>query len=87
MHIHPETQEGEVFLTNMNDRQFDMCDCISKRKGGIAYDGEGQKLYFKNWFPVFIQQRELAEQWVDLREFRTVLRERIKQQEKSYFIR
>jgi len=56
---HPEKQEHEVFFTNATARQFKMMRWSSKRKGAAAYDGEGNKLKHKNWFPVFLAKSEL----------------------------
>lgn len=63
---HPELQPGEVFFTNATARQFKMMRWKTKRKGSLAYDGEGNRQIYKNWFPVFLAQAELENVKADL---------------------
>jgi hypothetical protein len=72
--FHPEIQQGEIFISNMNGEQFQALGWLSKRKGTVAYDGEGGQLNFADWFPVFIQTAELERRNVSLRDLRTALR-------------
>ena len=41
---HPELQEGEVFVGNMNQALFDNAKCETKRKGIVAYDFLGNDI-------------------------------------------
>jgi len=38
----------------------------TKRKGSAAYDGEGNRQSYKNWFPVFLARSELENVKADL---------------------
>jgi hypothetical protein len=40
--VHPEAREDEVFFSNMGQAEFEKLGFASKRKGKIAYDGEGR---------------------------------------------
>jgi hypothetical protein len=71
---HPEKRECEVFLSNMNQSQFDGFHWSSKRPGVVAYDGTGAELYFEDWFPVFVKKNELTSKCIELPEVRRVLR-------------
>ncbi|MEK9157820.1 MAG: hypothetical protein AAB638_01390 [Patescibacteria group bacterium] len=66
MDSHPEKQPDEVFFTNATARQFRIMRWRTKRKGSVAYDGEGNKLAHKNWFPVFLSKSELDNVKADL---------------------
>jgi len=59
MFIHPEIQKREVFFTNTDSKGFDHMTWKTKRKGCTAYDGNGKRTGEKNWFPVFLDEREL----------------------------
>ena len=63
---HPEAQQGEVFFTNATARQFKMMRWQTKRRGRVAYDGEGNRLDYKNWYPVFLHKEELDNVKADL---------------------
>jgi len=67
---HPETKPGETFFTNANTPGYLEMEWISKRRGRIAYDGEGNPLTAKDWSPVFISEAELAESGVNLQTLR-----------------
>ena len=56
---HPEIKEGEILFTNSNQKGFDMMDWKSKRKGLVAFDGNGLLTNNDDWFPVFIKKDEL----------------------------
>ena len=59
--VHPELLSGEVFFSNANSRVFRWMKWKSKRKGIVAYDGEG-RITGKgkaDWFPVFIKAYEM----------------------------
>ena len=73
--IHPEKQDGEIFFTNATRGQFKLMRWSSKRKGIIAYDGEGKQLSYKNWFPIFLKKEELDNVKADLRTERKSWRE------------
>ncbi|WKZ25512.1 MAG: hypothetical protein QY322_03965 [bacterium] len=70
---HPETGDGEVFLTNVGDRDpefrfFDEDDYLhigwkTKRKGNVAYDINGKEVYGMK--PVFVQRSELEKGGID----------------------
>lgn len=64
--IHPETGTGEVFFMNMTAEHFAAFPCRSKRKGAVACDGEGNRLEFSDWFPVFIVESDLPPSGHDL---------------------
>jgi len=74
--VHPETLENEIFFTNCNADQFVSMKWTTKRKGQVAYNGDGVRLDITNWFPVFINQDELKIGQKDLslirKEFRSV---------------
>ena len=72
---HPEIQTGEVFFTNANARQFKLMRWTTKRKGSVAYDGEGNKLGHTNWFPIFLGQAELENVKADIQAERKTWRE------------
>ncbi|MDO8560786.1 MAG: hypothetical protein Q7R91_01055 [bacterium] len=72
---HPELQDGEVFLTNASDDDWDRISddphsswesigWKTKRMGNVAYDIiEGKPV--PGMFPVFVQKRELMEAGID----------------------
>lgn len=68
--VHPELKLGELLFTNASRQQFESMDWKTKRKGTVAYDGKGNKLHFKDWFPVFISSMELKEKKVSLQDVR-----------------
>ena len=72
---HPEVQDGEVLFSNMTAEEFEGLDWSSKRMGRIAYDGEGQRLRFDDWLPVFVDAAELQARGKGLRAERTRFRE------------
>ena len=73
--IHPELKDGEVFFTNTNATQFKKMRWDTKRKGVVAYDGNGAKLSVADWFPVFLQEAELRLARYNLRSARNFWRE------------
>lgn len=73
--IHPETQQGEVFFVNAHDADFEVMSWTSKRKGLHTYDGEGNRIEHDDWFPVFIQKKELESQELSLMDLRRKWRE------------
>lgn len=72
--IHPEILQGEVFVSNMDSARFSAFTWLSKRKGSLAYDGEGHLLTARDWFPVFVQESELRDRNLTLTELRRRLR-------------
>ena len=56
--IHPELQEGEIFLTNTNEG-MSWCGWKTKRQGKIAYDIEGNPISHMGYVPIFVQRSEL----------------------------
>ena len=54
---HPEKIKDEVFIGNFNDRGFSIIKHLSKRKGKIAYDKNGNRLNDEH-FPVFISRED-----------------------------
>ena len=75
--IHPELQEGEVFFSNCDSVSFALIPWWSKRKGNRAYNGTGQSLRIKDWFPVFVSKDELRRARVTVAEARQELRARM----------
>jgi len=69
--LHPEQKDGEVFLTNASRGDFGHVPWKTKRLGLIAYDGEGERMYAEDWYPVFMQQRELLEAGAELAQARS----------------
>ena len=67
---HPEMKLGEVFFTNTNTPGYLEIEWVSKRRGRIAYDGEGNRLTVNDWSPVFISEVELEESRKDLQTVR-----------------
>ena len=63
---HPEIKSNELFFTNATKEQFESIDLSTKRRGVEAYDGNGIALEISDWFPVFIDSRELEEDGTDL---------------------
>lgn len=59
--IHPEIREGEVFFTASTLKDFKNMPWKTKRKGTASYDGDGNLLSVKDWFPVFIHTKELED--------------------------
>ncbi len=76
--IHPERLENEIFFTNCSLWQFENIKFNSKRKGDIAYDGNGEKLNLDDWFPVFIKVSELIATNKTLVEARNLFRESVR---------
>lgn len=72
---HPEARDGEVLFSNMTAAEFEGLEWTSKRMGRTAYDGEGRKLAFEDWFPVFVDGAELHARGRGLRAERTLFRE------------
>jgi len=58
--IHPETQEGEVFLINSTKKNFNSMPWTSKRLGITAFDAQGNRIDVANWRPTFIAKGELS---------------------------
>jgi hypothetical protein len=73
---HPELHKGEVFFSNVNEKGFTLLPYQSKRKGVVAYDGEGGKQNFEDWFPVFVSLGELQNLHLKLVEARREFRAR-----------
>lgn len=73
---HPEVRAGEVFVSATCARGFEQLDFASKRPGEVAYDGDGNRLSFDDWFPVFITTKELEVRGLDLASVRRMLWER-----------
>ena len=67
---HPETREGELFFLNTNTAGFENIRYNSKRKGIIAYDGEGNRQNAADWFPVFASIKEFEKSELQLVEER-----------------
>jgi hypothetical protein len=63
---HPELARGEVLLTNVSKSLIKYIPFYTKRKGRQAYDGIGNKLNIKDWFPIFVKIDELKEKNLDL---------------------
>lgn len=74
---HPELEEGEIFLTNSNQRVFEDMEWLSKRKGLVALDGNGLMTNNTDWFPVFISKKELYDSGRDIKDIRQEIRDKI----------
>jgi hypothetical protein len=74
MFIHPEKRNNEIFFTNSSMTRFDALEFKTKRIGENAYDGDGNMLDIKDWFPVFIESEELKDNNIDLFEIRKKFR-------------
>lgn len=64
---HPETREGEVFITNTDHSDYNHIGWTTKRAGDVAYDIYGKPIG-RGWpgsFPVFAQKSELEEAGID----------------------
>jgi hypothetical protein len=72
--VHPELGDGELFFTNSDLLEFEQMTWRTKRKGNIAYDGNGNPLSNENWFPVFLQQMEIALVGKNLTQIRKIFR-------------
>ncbi len=61
--VHPEALSHEMFFSNANSRQYSNLSFKTKRKGNVAYDGNGgiptAHENNKDWFPVFVKTDEL----------------------------
>ncbi len=58
--IHPEQDEGEVFLGNCTEDNYEEnTGWETKRMGQVAYDVNGEPIRSINLFPVFVQQDEI----------------------------
>ena len=53
---HPEIEEGEIFLGNSTEEDYQKIGWKTKRKANIAFDRSGNTII--GLFPVFIQKRE-----------------------------
>lgn len=58
---HPELREGEIFLTNADEEDFNKCGYITKRKGEKAFDMKGNLMEIANYFPIFVNKEEYKE--------------------------
>ncbi len=67
---HPELQKGEVFFTNADLSQFNALEFKSKRIGKVAYDGKGNIQENEDWFPVFLNNKEVQTSGFFLMELR-----------------
>lgn len=57
--VHPELGNREVFFTNASSEDYREMQFFTKRRGKVAYDGNGNSLRAEDWFPVFIRKEEL----------------------------
>lgn len=67
---HPELQKGEVFFTNAEPSQFNFMNFKSKRIGKVAHDGNGNIQEHEDWFPVFLNKKEVENSGLSLMELR-----------------
>jgi len=64
--VHPELQEGEVFLANGTPQNFDDTGWKTKRMGKVAYRIDGTEVgSSSNLFPIFVRASELEEVGID----------------------
>lgn len=70
---HPECLMNEVFLKNMSEENFKELNFSTKRIGKQSYDGKGNKLESKNWYPTFVTKNELKAKSLILSEIRNEL--------------
>lgn len=58
---HPEQRNGEVFLSNLTQRDFEALGLKTKRKGYVAFYKDGEIVpEVLGYFPVFAQESEYA---------------------------
>lgn len=72
---HPEAEEGEIFLTNSNQKAFEEISWSTKRKGLVALDSNGLMTSNTDWFPVFIGKKELYDSGRDIKDVRREIRD------------
>jgi hypothetical protein len=57
---HPEIQDGEIFLTNVDNEHISVIHWSTKRFGIVAYDRNGNIFgEYPKTFPVFVKKEEL----------------------------
>lgn len=70
-YVHPELEEGEVFLGNHTVPEFELIGWKTKRLGNVAYGIDGKSLgpiittAGKRLYPVFAQRAELKAEGID----------------------
>lgn len=64
--VHPELKPFEVFFTNQTMEFYYRLNFNTKRIGQITYDGQGERFITKNWFPIFINRKELSVKKINL---------------------
>ncbi len=72
--IHPEQRLNEVFFTNSDFKKFNDMKWTTRRMGKVAYDGNGNVLGVPNWFPIFVDVKELKSSGKTLSEIRREFR-------------
>lgn len=70
---HPECLKSEMFIKNVSVEEFNTLPYLTKRLGNKSYNGLGNELDSKNWFPFFIDEKEFRLQKLSLIEFRRKL--------------
>ena len=58
---HPEQQDDEVFVCNVQHREYDRLYWKTKRMGEVAYDQGGNRLNYAEFSPVFVKRWEFEE--------------------------
>ena len=56
---HSEIEDGEMFLSNITEEDYQKIGWKTKRRGNIAYDKSGNIII--GLFPVFVQKQEYDE--------------------------
>lgn len=63
---HPELLEGEVWITNAQEADWNSIGWKTKRAGTTAYDKSGCAITtWGRFFPVFVQRSELEQAGID----------------------
>ena len=55
---HPELKDNEIFLTNRNERDFELSEYKSKRYGIIPYNIYGKPIENTSMVPMFVTIEE-----------------------------
>ena len=60
MFKHPEQRDGEIYLGNVTERQFELSSWVNKRLGKVCYNHEGQVVTSRDkYFPMFLARSEV----------------------------
>lgn len=71
---HPEKKYDELFISNVSHSIFNSTNLNSKRLGKSSFDGQGNRIYSNDWFPMFVKSKELDTYNISLGELRLKIR-------------